>query len=225
MSHNFNSTTDLQPLLSNAMTDGQWHCVPELLQAIGDKIMYERAVRFYQGQGGGAAAAAKQGGDTRSLEERVRAGRRRGLYLCVGAMLSRKTIECKDPIVEFDKREYRMVSPPPERKRPAEKPKAEKPKAEKPKAEKPKVESPKSVSKESSSAKAFLSFVEAMETMFLDAFPYSRDHGDLRFHCRAIKRIAQVNFMESQKSTPPDAEKTPPIVAVPAPAVAASTKE
>ena len=166
----YNSITDLQPLTVMFLADKEWHCFASVLRNVGYKIMPERAVRFYQGQGSGANAAAKNGGDPRPIDERVRAGRRRGVYLVLTAMLRRKMIECKDQLRKPDDREYRLLSEvPPLRK-----------------GSKSEVKRGQVPSK----GKKIVRLVDNLEKEFFASFPSSKDRGDLKFHCRNLKRIA-----------------------------------
>ena len=103
---NANSITDLRPHAAEALADKEWHLFKDLLWKVGEKIGPERAARFYQATGASS--------DTRPLDERVVAGRRRGTYQCVMDMVRSGCVECKDQSVKCDSREYRMVRPLPE---------------------------------------------------------------------------------------------------------------
>lgn len=166
-----NSVSDLQPLAIKALENKEWHCFADVLREIGHGIMPERAVRFYQGQGGGDRAAAKDGGDPRPLDERIRAGRRRGVYLILRSMMKRKMVECKDEMCDPDDREYRLVSETPMLKRGGSKPR-------------PKAQAT------GACPSGIVGRIEELQCYFADAFPGSRDHGDFKFHCRHLKRIA-----------------------------------
>jgi len=182
-----NSVSDLQPLAIKALADKQWHCFADVLCKIGDDIMPERAVRFYQGQGGGDRAASKDGGDTRPLDERIRAGQRRGTYLILRSMIKRKMVECKNESCNPDDREYRLVTDVLARRGGSH----------------PRPNSP------ARKGNAIVGMVEELQRAFAE-FPESGDSRDFRFHCRHLKRIALLQTARALPQSQAEASSAEP---------------
>lgn len=180
-----NSISDLKPLVVKILEDKGWHCMTDILKDVGDTIMPERAVRFYQGQGNGASGAEKEGGDPRPLDERIRAGRRRGVYLALKAMINSGMVECRNNIVATDDREYKLVESFVPKRRGGPLPRS-------------------SVSKVA--GVSLVSLVDDLQQLFSERFPKSRDNADLDFHCRHLKRIILLNFLETESKTEAEAE-------------------
>jgi len=79
----------VSPRVVEVLGDRQWHTLSELVSSAGDSIMPELACRFYEGTGGGS----KTKGANKSIDERVRYGRFRGVYQAVESLVRKGLVE------------------------------------------------------------------------------------------------------------------------------------
>lgn len=176
-----NSVSDIIPLCAKAMEDKQWHGMAYFLKEVGESISFERAVRFYEGMGGGAAAASREGGDLRPLDERASSGRRRGIYLALSSLTDRNLAECKDKTAKVDDREYRMLQPLSE--------KPEKPAKPTKQPTTMPVKKPVRTAK-TPDAQAVVEFLNDLDSASSGVFKIAQDREDWNMHMRHLRRIA-----------------------------------
>jgi hypothetical protein len=101
------STKDFHPTTLKLLEDGQWHGAGELLEAVGKEIMPEQAYRFYRAS---SKQRLDQQNDDKPYDEQVRAGRRRGVYVCLKHLTDRGYV-CQRPEgkIEFEAREFKLT--------------------------------------------------------------------------------------------------------------------
>lgn len=199
-------------MVRDVLVDAKWHAFAEILKEVGDKIMPERAVRFYMGTGSGAQEGATE---LRPIDEQIRCGRRRGVYQALERMLGTKLIECKNLAEKVDDREYKISTVAPAGK-PAKKPTPAKKEPEAEKKKEPEAERRKiKLKAKYSGADGCDSFVEELLDLFDSNFPGSPDRADFEFHCRALKRIYFCNFATIIEKMSTKAEESVPDATAP----------
>ena len=204
MSHNMTSITDLQPIVVKLMEDRGWHCMAEAIRDVGAHIIPERAVRFYH--------ATMTKSPNRPLDEKIRYGTRRGVYLVLQAMVKRGMVECKDRDVDPDAREYRLIRDFAElpKRKPAVRRAVPAPSLPVPSSPPDSMEARPDPA--DSGADAFFSFLDEMQKMFFERFPKTKDRDDFKFYFRQLKRIVSVNFSEDVPKARKASKKSEPEV-------------
>ena len=215
---------DLLPLTLKILEDGQWHPFAEFIKEVGGSIPFERAVRFYQGMGGGAKAATREGGDPRPVQEREWQGRRRCAYICIERLVNRGDAICKDKTPPPDQREYKIADKKPEEPKSKVEPKAEKP------AEPKKPKAPAKPSRYAALIEVLANgdgratndgaglnaILDEVQSSFTQYFPKcaGRDREDLYLHLRAARRIIACAAAEAVEK--PETEVKPAAQTAPA---------
>lgn len=209
------TTRDIIPKIGILLADKEWHSAAEVIGKVGETIMQELAVRFYQNTGSGAKQVHD---DPTPLADKIRKGRRRGVYQAMKALVGQKIVEEKVPKGEFDVNEFRLIKELPakflqakdeqgglppdiDRDNASEEDRAKaqafvrepKPK----KRSSPKVDLSRALD---GKAQAIISSLEATQQSFSQAFPDSEDWRDFNFHIRSLSRIVAVNAVFPSES-------------------------